>query len=127
MNRAVLIGRLAQAVEFKYTSSGTPVARFNLAVNRNFKDKNGEKGTDFIPVVVWGKSAENCKKYLEKGRQVAVSGRIQTRSYEVEGQKRYVTEIVADEVEFLGSRNSDTGSGQEVLSDFTEIDEDEPF
>ena len=111
MNRVFLIGRLTRDPELRYTGSNLPVATFSLAVNRNYANQNGEREADFINIVVWRKQAENVKNYLSQGSQVAVEGRIQTRSYDDNnGQKRYVTEIVADNVEFLGSRNSSSNS-----------------
>lgn len=111
MNKVVLIGRLTRDPELRYTGSNTPVATFTLAVNRNFSNQAGEREADFINIVVWRKQAENVKNYLNQGSQVAIEGRIQTRSYDGnDGQKRYVTEVVADNVEFLGSKNSSTNS-----------------
>lgn len=127
MNKAIIIGRLTKNPEIKITSSGTSVCSFTVAVDRQFKNQNGEKETDFIPVVVWRGLADTCGKYLDKGKMVAISGRIQTRSYDAkDGSKRYITEIVADEVEFLTPK-SDTR--HEEIPGFTEIeDEDEmPF
>ena len=111
MNKVVLIGRLTRDPELRYTGSNTPVATFSLAVNRNFQNQNGEREADFINIVVWRKQAENCKNFLTQGSQVAVEGRIQTRTYDDQnGQKRYVTEVVADNVEFLGSKASSNNS-----------------
>ena len=119
MNKVVLIGRLTRDPELRYTGSNTPVATFSLAVNRNFTNQNGEREADFINIVVWRKQAENVKNFLTQGSQVAVEGRIQTRSYDDQnGQKRYVTEVVADNVEFLGSKSSsnsnNSGSNKNV-------------
>ena len=111
MNRVFLIGRLTRDPELRYTGSNLPVATFSLAVNRNFSNQSGEREADFINIVVWRKQAENCKNYLSQGSQVAVEGRIQTRTYDdPNGQKRYITEVVADNVEFLGSKNSSNNS-----------------
>ena len=111
MNKVVLIGRLTRDPELRYTGSNTPVATFSLAVNRNFQNQNGEREADFINIVVWRKQAENCKNFLTQGSQVAIEGRIQTRTYDDQnGQKRYVTEVVADNVEFLGSKASSENS-----------------
>ncbi|MBQ6135226.1 MAG: single-stranded DNA-binding protein [Bacilli bacterium] len=111
MNKVVLIGRLTRDPELRYTGSNTPVATFTLAVNRAFSNQQGEREADFINIVVWRKQAENVKNYLTQGSQAAVEGRIQTRSYDDQnGQKRYVTEVVADNVEFLGSKNSSTNT-----------------
>ena len=111
MNKVFLIGRLTRYPELRYTGSNIPAASFSVAVNRNFTNQAGEREADFINITVWRKQAENCKNYLTKGSQVAIEGRIQTRSYDgQDGQKHYVTEVVADNVEFLGSRNSSVNS-----------------
>ena len=111
MNKVFLIGRLTKDPELRYTSSNIATASFSLAVDRNFTNQNGEREADFINIVVWRKQAENVKNYLTKGSQVAIDGRIQTRSYDgQDGQKRYVTEVVADNVQFLGSKANNTGN-----------------
>jgi single-strand DNA-binding protein len=111
MNKVFLIGRLTRDPELRYTGNNTPVATFTLAVDRGFSRDQTERETDFLNIVVWNKAAENVKNYLTKGSQTAVEGRIQTRSYDDQnGQKRYVTEIVASNVEFLGSKNSSNTS-----------------
>lgn len=113
MNKVFLIGRLVRDPELRYTSSNIPVATFSLAVNRNFTGQNGERETDFINIVVWRKQAENCKNYINQGSQVAIDGRIQTRSYDdADGNRRYVTEVVADNVEFLGTKASNSQQSQ---------------
>ena len=106
MNKVILIGRATKDPELRYTpGNGNAVTTLNLAVD-NYNSKTGEKGADFISVVIWGKSAENTAQYVQKGDQVAISGKISTRSYEAkDGTKRYVTEVVADAfngVQFLG-------------------------
>lgn len=107
MNKVFLIGRLTKDPELRYTSSNIATASFSIAVNRNFTNQNGEREADFINIVVWRKQAENVKNYLSKGSQVAIDGRIQTRSYDgQDGQKRYVTEVIADNVQFLDSKGS---------------------
>ena len=112
MNKVFLIGRLTRDPELRYTGNNTAVASFSIAVNRNFTNQAGEREADFINVVVWRKQAENVKNYLTQGSQVAIDGRIQTRSYDdADGKKRYVTEVVADNVEFLGSKNSSQQGG----------------
>lgn len=117
MNKVVLIGRLTKDPELKYTpGSGTAVTTITLAVDRRFS-KDNQREADFIPVVIWGKSAESTAQYMAKGRLIGVSGRIQTRSYEAkDGGRRYVTEVVAEEVQFLewgnsNNRNQDNNSG----------------
>ena len=105
MNKVFLIGRLTRDPELRYTGNNVPVATFSLAVNRTFTNQNGEREADFINIVVWRKQAENCKNYISQGSQVAVDGRIQTRNYEDnDGNKRYVTEVVADNVQFLDTK-----------------------
>lgn len=117
MNKVFLIGRLTRDPELRYTSSNIPSATFSLAVDRTFTNQNGEREADFINIVVWRKQAENVKNYLTKGSQVAIDGRIQTRTYDAQdGSKRYVTEVVADNVQFLsrsngGSNNSSQDGG----------------
>lgn len=110
MNKVVLIGRLTKDIELKYTPNGVAVASFYLAVNRNFTNSQGEREADFIPIQVWRKQAENCAKYLGKGRMVAISGRIQTGSYDKDGQRKYTWGVVADEVQFLdrGEKKEET-------------------
>ena len=125
MNKVVLIGRLTRDPELRYTSSNIPSARFSLAVDRPFTSQSGERETDFINIVVWRKQAENVKNYLSQGSQVAIDGRIQTRSYDGEdGKKRYVTEVIADNVQFLdskGSRETFNNSENEITpSSFSE-------
>ena len=104
MNRVMLIGRLTTKPELRYTGSNVPFSRFTVAVNRTFNNNNGERETDFINIVVWRKQAENVKKYITKGSLVAVEGRIQTGSYEKDGQRVYTTDVVADNVQFLETK-----------------------
>ena len=111
MNKVLLIGRLTRDPELRYTGSNRAVTQITIAVNRNFTNQNGERAADFINVVVWDKAAENLKKYVGKGRMVAVEGRIQTRNYDNnEGKKVYVTEVVAQNVQFLDSRSASDNS-----------------
>lgn len=127
MNRIVLIGRLTKEPELSYTQSGTAVCNFTLAVNRAFV-RDGEQEADFVPCQVWGKSAENCAKYLAKGRQAAVDGRLQIRSYEdKEGTRRWVTEVVAERVEFLGSGKSESREEDDFGTAIEFDDADVPF
>jgi single-strand DNA-binding protein len=112
-NKVVIMGNLARDPEIRYTQSKGAVARMTVAVGRRYKGKDGSvvDAVDFVPVVVWGKSAENCQKFLAKGRPVLVEGRIQVRSYETkEGEKRYATEVVAQQVVFLGGAKQEAGS-----------------
>jgi len=107
LNRIVLIGRLTRDPELRYTQNGVAVASFTLAVNRNYKNAQGETEADFIDIVVWRGQAEICANHLNKGRLVAVEGRLQIRSYETsEGQKRKVAEVVAETVRFLEKKGS---------------------
>ena len=102
MQKWIGIGNLTKDVELSTTQSGIAYARFTLAVARRFANNDGERETDFLNIVVWRNLAENCAKYLKKGKKCCVVGSIQTRNYDAQdGTKRYVTEIVADEVEFL--------------------------
>ena len=101
MNKVFLIGRLTRDPELRYTDANIPVCRFSIAVNRTYSNQNGEREADFINISVWRKQAENIKNYLKKGSQVAIDGRIQTSSYERDGVRRYNTEVVADNVQFL--------------------------
>ena len=111
-NRIILIGRLTRDPELRYVPSGAPVASFTLAVDRPFRDQQGNRETDFIDVVAWRKLAEQVSQYMSKGRMVAVEGRLQIRSYEAQdGQKRKVAEVVADGVRFL-DRARPGGGGQ---------------
>ena len=105
MNKALLIGRLTRDPELRATSTGRNVCQFSIAVNRNFTNANGEREADFINCVVWDKQAENLVKYQKKGNQIAVDGRIQTRNWDDEqGQKHYITEVVAEEAYFADSK-----------------------
>lgn len=105
MNKAILIGNLTKDPELTTTNSGISVCKFTLAVGRRFTNSEGERETDFIGIVAWRGLAENCHKFLRKGSKAAVIGSIQVRNYDAQdGTKRFITEIVADEVEFVGTR-----------------------
>lgn len=133
MNRCVLIGNLASDPDSRTTNSGIATCSFRLAVQRRFANQQGQREADFLHVVCWRQLAENCAKYLAKGRKVAVEGSIQTRSYDAQdGSKRYVAEIIADNVEFLGGERNTTAAAQSAAADrnegFVEVDNDElPF
>ncbi|MEG1707005.1 MAG: single-stranded DNA-binding protein [Clostridia bacterium] len=116
MNKAILIGRLTADPEVTQTPNGITYARFTVAINRTFKGADGAQQADFIPVVVWRAQAENCGKYLQKGSQCAVTGTIQTRTYDKNGEKRYATEVVADNVEFLARPGTSSGSDSGTIS-----------
>ena len=132
-NRIILIGRLTRDPELRYVPSGAPVASFTLAVDRPFRDQQGNRETDFIDIVAWRKLAEQVSQYMSKGRMVAVEGRLQIRSYETQdGQKRKVSEVVADGIRFLDrARTAPSGetpapAHEEAAPSGTE-DEDVPF
>ncbi len=120
MNKVVLIGRLTKDPELKFTpGTGTAVATFTLAVDRRVPNKSGQREADFVPIVVWGKQAESTANYMSKGKLMGVSGRIQTRSYDAkDGTKRYVTEIVAEEVQFLEWGNGNNGANPNPNQNF---------
>ncbi len=135
MNKVILIGRLTKDPEMRTTGSGISVTSFSIAVQRNYTDQSGERGVDFFNCVAWRKQAENIAKYCNKGSQVAIEGRLQNRTYDAQdGSKRYVTDIQADNVTFLGSKNgnndsmnfsNDNGNNQADITT-TDITED-PF
>ena len=144
MNKVILIGNLANDPEARTTQSGISQSTFRIAVQRRFANQQGVREADFLTVVAWRQTADFCNRYLSKGRKVAVEGSIQVRSYDAQdGSKRYVTEIIADNIEALGSR--DEGQGQArprdngptpppappagpAMNDFTEVEDDElPF
>lgn len=125
MNKAILIGRLTKNPEIRYTSNNVPCCTFTLAVSRDFTNQNGERETDFINIQVWKNQAENCSKYLTKGSLISVIGRIQTHSYDNEkGEKRYVTEVVADNVQFLDTKKN--GQATETQSN-TQVPQTDPY
>jgi single-strand DNA-binding protein len=112
LNRIVLIGRLTKDPELRYTPSGVATAQFTLAVDRNFKNKEGQRETDFINIVVYRQQAEHCATYLGKGKLAAVDGRLQIRTYDDNsGQRRWMTEVVADNVRFLSPREGGAPAG----------------
>lgn len=113
MNKCILIGNVVRDPELTTTGSGISVCKFSIAVNRTYKNANGEQETDFLNIVTWRGLADNCSRYLKKGSKVAVCGQIQNRTWEVDGQKRYATDIVADDVEFLSSARNDGENGQQ--------------
>lgn len=143
MNKVMLIGRLTKDPDLRYTQSGTAVASFTLAVDRRFPNQNGEREADFVNCVAWNKSAEFVANYFHKGKQVALEGRLQVRSYDGDdGKRRWVTEVVVEQMEFVGSKNDNKdnsgngnsgggthsggsssyeGLGQEVMFDDNEL------
>ncbi|HFI0647172.1 TPA: single-stranded DNA-binding protein [Streptococcus suis] len=112
INNVVLVGRMTRDAELRYTPSNQAVATFTLAVNRNFKNQNGEREADFINVVIWRQQAENLANWAKKGALIGITGRIQTRSYDnQQGQRVYVTEVVAESFQLLESRTAREGQG----------------
>jgi len=125
LNKVALTGRMTKDPELRYLGNGTPVASFTLAVDRVFKNKDGNREADFINIRVWRKQAENVAQYTGKGSLVAIAGRIQTRNYEAaDGQRRYVTEVVADNVEFLETKSQSEARAQKLEIDSTTMDTD---
>ncbi len=140
MNKVILIGNLTADPELRTTPSGTSVCTFRLAVERRFASKDGEKQTDFINIVAWRQLGELCAKYLQKGRQAAISGSLQIRNYEdKDGNKRIAAEVVAEDVQFLRDGQRGSGSGDysrpplppepaASFAPFTDVDDDSlPF
>lgn len=139
LNHIVVMGRLTRNPELRYTNSGTPVASFTLAVDRDFKSEKGERGVDFIDIVSWGKSGEFVAKNFTKGQQAVVDGRLQIRDWtDNEGNKRKAAEIVSNSVYFTGSKKQESGNadvdslpirdeGPEQFSDLSEDDGELPF
>lgn len=108
MNKVILIGNLTRDPELTQTNSGISVARISIAVSRKFANQDGSREADFFNVTAWRAIAENCAKYLKKGSKIAVVGSIQNRSYEAQdGSKRFTTDIMADEIEFLSTKNDE--------------------
>ncbi|HER0868040.1 TPA: single-stranded DNA-binding protein [Streptococcus pyogenes] len=125
INNIVLVGRMTKDAELRYTASQVAVATFTLAVNRRFKEQNGEREADFINCVIWRQSAENLANWAKKGALIGVTGRIQTRNYENQQEQRvYVTEVVAESFQMLESRNSQQQSSQDNSS---QNDNSQPF
>ena len=131
LNRIILIGRLTRDVELRYTASGKGVANFTLAVDRPFLNAQGQKDTDFIRCVAWGKLAENCANYTSKGSLIAVEGWLQVRQYESNGHKYTSTEVVAERVQFLERRRNQEPKGEaykpENMQEMWPDDEEPPF
>ena len=136
VNKAILVGRLGKDPEIKYTPSGTAIANFTMATSENYKDKDGQKQerTEWHKIVAFGKLAEICGEYLAKGKQVYIEGRIQTRSWDdKEGNKKYMTEIVANTMQMLGKPDATASSGQTAATESSSaqepsvVEEDVPF
>lgn len=136
MNKVILIGNLTRDPELTMTANNIALCKFTVAVSRRYTNSAGTRETDFLPVVCWRSQAENCGRYLRKGSKVGICGSIQTRSYEAsDGTRRFITEINADEVQFLSSRSADFVDVQELpeieeskkLSDLKPVDDELPF
>lgn len=131
LNRVILIGRLTKDPELRYTPNGKAVASFSLAVDRPFKNQAGEREADFINIVVWGPQAESSANYLGKGKLAAVDGRLQIRSFDgQDGQKRWITEVVAESVKFLSPKDGGGGvspTGGSFGNEIDFSDDDIPF
>ena len=127
INNVVLVGRTTREIELKYTSNDLAYANFTLAVNRNFKNQNSGREADFINIVIWRQQAENLANWVKKGTLLGITGRIQTRNYEnQQGQRVYVTEVVADNFQILEKRDAQAGARklaqQETFSNVDDID-----
>ena len=132
MNKVILIGNLTKDPEISTTSNGVSVCRFALAVTRRYTNANGDREADFINIVVWRALADNCHKFVKKGSKAAVVGTLQSRMYDAtDGTKRYVTEVVADEVEFISTKNFDGADNRKDEEEVTKLepidDNDLPF
>ena len=129
INNVVLVGRMTRDAELRMTQSNTAVASFTLAVNRPFKNQNGEREADFINCVIWRQAAENLANWCKKGALVGITGNIQTRNYEnQQGQRVYVTEVLANNFQLLESRNQQQSSNNPPANDSMDIqDDDLPF
>lgn len=125
INNVVLLGRLTAAPELRTTNTGTNVTSFTLAVDRRFQQKGSEKQTDFIRCVAWRHTAEFINKYFSKGDLIAVTGEIQTRKYEVDGNERTATEILVDNASFCGGKNK--GNDGEEFTPIDDLPDDLPF
>lgn len=127
INNVVLVGRTTREIELKYTNNDLAYANFQLAVNRNFKNQNGEREADFINIVIWRQQAENLANWVKKGTLLGITGRIQTRNYEnQQGQRVYVTEVVADNFQILEKKeaqaNAQKPAQQETFSNVDDTD-----
>ena len=129
MNKAILVGNLTKDPELTTTQSGINVARFTVACQRKYTNENGERDCDFINCVAWRASAEFIHKYFKKGNKIGIVGTIQTRSYDAEdGTKRYVTEVVVEESEFVQSKRDDGSQAENSKPELTPVDDDNlPF
>jgi single-strand DNA-binding protein len=132
INKVILVGHVGRDVDFRATQGGTSIAKFSLATtDRRFKDESGNPRTEWHNIVAWGKLAEICERYVTKGKLLYIEGQIRTRSYEQDGQKKYFTEIHADQMEMLGSPQGGGGASREdggvVAQSFPDDADDVPF
>lgn len=124
MNNINLVGRLTKDPDCRVLNTGSQVATFTVAVDRKFKNQDGTRNTDFIPIVAWGKTAELCGKHFKKGQQVGITGRCQTRTYQAnDGTNRYVMEVVAEEITFVGSKKEKEQSIDELAEQYDFIED----
>ena len=131
MNKIILLGRLTRDPEMRYTQKGNAMVRFTLAVNRKFFANKEEQQADFFSIIVWNKLAETCNTYLKKGNQVLIEGKIQVSNYEAkDGTKRNRTDIIAEEIEFVGSKSNGNSSAPAIAKTFgseVPFDQEIPF
>lgn len=106
VNKIILIGRLTEDPSLKYTTNGNAVSRMTLAVDRNYKDSQGNKKVDFIPVIAWKKLAEIVAEYMKKGKLISVVGSLEIRSYEDKGDTKYIAEVIAEDIKFLDKKEN---------------------
>ena len=128
MNKIILIGRLTKDPEVRSTSTGITTANFTVAAQRPFKNKNGEQEADFLPCVAFRNSADFISKYFKKGSMICVEGRVQTRNYDAQdGTKRYVTEVIVENAEFVGGKNEGSSSSRSTSSGFEDMPSEAPI
>ena len=132
MNNVVLLGRLTRDAELRYTPSGKPVCQFTMAVQRNYKNKDGNYDADFINIVMWGKNGERLSKSVMKGQRVLINGQLQIRSYtNKEGNKRWITEVIANKFDYIENKNKEDGDFEKAFGENKTVpinyDEEIPF
>ena len=125
INNVVLMGRLTKDPELRHTGTGKPVATFTVAIDEDFVNSDGEKKCNFLNIVAWGNTAEFVSKYFHKGNMIALQGRITSRTYEQDGNKRYITEVVAEKISFTGERTVQSQGGDGDSDDFIPLDEND--
>lgn len=123
MNKVLLVGRITRDIELRTTPSGKVVSRFTIAVSHNYTNENGERGADFINCIVWGRQAENVSKYCKKGSLISAEGRITNRNYDAQdGTKRYVTEVLCEQISFLNTSDKKGNEQQDIIQNTTSIE-----